>query len=234
MILINISERTKFSELANRDLKPGARSADMDRAGLFAAMEKVVSCCGRNFSLKLNKKERAILDRFMDLEKAGQAAVITPEPRHPTQLEIQLKKDAEAKAAKIASISEMKQKEESIMRETTYASSKDIDAAKSKSLSIQGEVAAKKLDKKQDEPISLSDLIGDNKFIEESMKHSKIKTAVASEEGWDMDKINAPKVQDDAETKKEPANDAPAENEEHTAEEKPAKKTSRRRRKESK
>jgi hypothetical protein len=221
--LINITDRVKFSELANRDLRPGAVSADIDAAGLFKALEKVISCCRSNFCIRLNKKERSLLDRLDYLSKAGNDASARHVQKQPTPLEVQLKKDEAAKAIKIASIRALRQKEKAITEETTYASRKDIDDAKSKSLSMQGEVKAKKLDKKQDEQISLSDLIGDNKFIEESAKHSHISMVVASEDGWDMDKLNAPKA--DA-----PAADTPAAQDAAAPKQtdKPAKKTSRR------
>jgi hypothetical protein len=226
--IINKSDRFRYSVLADRNMNPGAKSADIDIGGFSTVLSDVISGCGKAFCIRLNDNERNLINKLLDLDKASYEIDYSAFKKQPTAFETLLHRESEEKAAKIAYIKEARSREEAITNETTYASRKDIDAAKAKSLSLKGEIPAKKFEKKSDEPVSLSDLIGDNKFIEESMKHSNIKTTVASEEGWDMDKINAPKASEALEEKAEQSK------ENNIAEENPVKKTSRRRRKESK
>jgi len=192
--IINKSNATKYSTLAHRDIRPGGQSADVDAAGFKLALRTVVSACGNSFYVRLNPEERLLLDHLNRLAEAGREFKFTG-VQPPTAKEMVLKRDAEAKARKVAAIEAGQRKEESIRSETTYASRRDIDEAAARSQSMKGDVAAKKLEEGKSE-LSLQDLMGDNRFIEESMKHSNIATAMASEEGWDMEKMNAPKVKD--------------------------------------
>lgn len=194
MTIINKSNATKYSTLAHRDIRPGGQSADVDAAGFKLALRTVVSACGNSFYVRLNPEERLLLDHLNRLAAAGREFKFTG-VQPPTAKEMVLKRDAEEKARKVAAIEAGQRKEESIRSETTYASRRDIDEAAARSQSMKGDVAAKKLEEGKSE-LSLQDLMGDNRFIEESMKHSNIATAMASEEGWDMEKMNAPKVKD--------------------------------------
>lgn len=231
MKVINKSDRQRYVSIADRSLNPGAKSPDIDFGGLPSALSKVVTACGKSLCIRLNDNERSLINKLLDLDKESYELDYSAFKKPQSAFEQLLKEEAKEKAAKIASIKEARAHEEAIVNETTYASRKDIDTAKAKAMSIKGDIPAKKLEKKADETVSLRDLIGNNKFIEESMKHSNIKTTVASEEGWDMEKMNAPKVSD---TQTEQVTEAPVEQEVTITEEKPSKKASRRRRKESK
>lgn len=212
--IINKSNSTRYSSLAHRDLMPGTKSADIDAAGFTSALKKVIQDCKGSFYIRLNNEERSLLAKLTHLDEVGVATKLSGRPTTPSPLEQLLKREAEASARKIASIKAERAREEAINNEANYTSRTDIDEARKKAMNIRGEVAAKKLDKTT-EATSLADLIGDNKFIEESMKHSNIATTVASEEGWDMAKMNAPKVNSTAETEEtvpqaEPVEDKPA------------------------
>lgn len=196
MIIINNSKGTKYSTLAHRDLLPGARSADIDAAGLAKALNDIVRSCGGTFSIRMSGAERSLVDKLLALDETGRATRIEARPKAPSMHEMVMRRDAEEKARRVASIKASQAREESIRNEANYTSKRDVKEAREKSMSLKGSVEAKKLNTKMGEEVSLNDLLGDNKFIEESMKHSGIATAMASEEGWDMDKMNAPKVKD--------------------------------------
>lgn len=194
MILINKTNSTKYSRLASRDIGPGARSADIDAAGFVSAMSSLVSGCGNVFCIRLNETERKLLDKIVELDGTGRATKVVAKPKAPNPLHELMKREAKADAVRIASIKAAQSREASIRDEANYTSRKDMEDAKRRAGIIKGDVAAKKLDQSEKTP-SLSDLMSNNKFIEESMKHSKIATAMASEDGWDMDKIREAKAQ---------------------------------------
>lgn len=193
VIVINKSNSTKYSSLAHRDLMPGTKSADMDMAGFTSALKEVIRGCGNSFCIRLNDEERRLLFKLTRLDEVGVATRIVARPKMPNPLEQLLKREAEETARRIASVKAERAREEAINNEANYTSRTDIAEARKKAMNIRGEVEAKKMDKTT-ENTSLADLMGNNRFIEESMKHSNIATAVASEEGWDMEKMNAPKV----------------------------------------
>jgi hypothetical protein len=194
VIIINKTSSTKYSGLADRDIGPSSRSADIDAAGLAAAMSKLVNGCGNAFCIRLNETERRLLDKIVELDVIGRATKVVAKPKAPNPLRELMRREAKADAARIASIKAAQGREASIRDEANYTSRKDMEDAKKRAGIIKGDVEAKKLDKSDKAP-SLSDLMSDNKFIEESMKHSKIATAMASEDGWDMDKIREAKAQ---------------------------------------
>lgn len=232
MIIINNSNGTKYSTLAHRDLLSGARSADVDAADLAKALKEVVNSCGRIFSIRLNDAERSLIDRLLALDETGRATRIASHPKAPSMHDMVMRRDAEEKARRVASIKASQAREESIRNEANYTSRKDVEEARAKSMSIKGDVEAKKLNTKMAGEVSLKDLMGDNKFIEESMKHSNIATAMASEEGWDMEKVNAPKVRETeakAEQPKQEAEPPKTEAAETTAATKKTRRSSRRR-----
>jgi len=231
VIIINNSKGTKYTTLAHRDLMPGARSADIDAAGLAKALKSVVSSCGNLFSIRLNDAERDLVDKLLALDELGHRTRIVDRPRPRNPFEDILRRDEEEKAKRMASIKAAQAKEASIRDEANYTSKKDVEEARAKSMSIKGDVEAKKLNTKMSGEVSLKDLMGDNKFIEESMKHSGVSTVVASEEGWDMEKMNAPKVKDTAKAP-EPVQEAEPEAAPAAEPEKPAKKSRRRSKKE--
>lgn len=195
MIIINKTNKTKYSTLAHRDVLPGTQSADMDMAGFTNALSELVNSCGSVFCIRFNKTERELINRLLTLDDIGRVTKVVSHPNQPSPLELLMRKERIEKAQKIAAIKAAQHKEELIRSEATYTSQADVSEARAKAKAIRREIAAKKLEKDAGN-VSLSDLIGDNKFIEESMKHSNIATAVASEEGWDMEKMNAPKVRD--------------------------------------
>lgn len=181
--------------LAHRDLMAGTKSADIDVEGLDAALTKIVKSCGSLFCVRLNDRERKLIDRLMALDAAGREIKTVTRPQLANPLQALLQRGNVETARKIASIKADREREEAINNEANYTSRKDMEAADKKASVIQGDVAAKKLDASNETP-SLADLMGNNRFIEESMKHSHIATSMASEEGWDMAKMNAPKATD--------------------------------------
>lgn len=220
MILINRTSSPGYSKLAHRDIAPSGTSANINAAGLVTVLTEILKDCGKRFLIRLDDKEKELLKNLQTLNTEGEKYEIKKVVQeHP--LAAMLRKEEEEKKQKIASIIAAQKKEAEIKNEATYTTKEDIRAAKEKSDNLKGKIEAKKLDTSST-TISLKDLMGDNKFIEESMKHSGVATVVASDEGWDMAKINAPKVKD------VPADAAPQEAPAQPSEETP-KKSSRRR-----
>ena len=226
MVIINKSNIARYSLLADRNIHSMGKSSDIDAAGVAAALDALVRGCGKTFCIRLNDAERALVERVLALDKEGQSVKTVGRPK--PQPSGTLRAAQEEMRNKVAAIEAARSREEAVHSEATYASRADVDAARSKASAQQGEVTAKKLDKSAGEAVSLTDLMQDNKFIEDSMKHSHISTAMASEEGWDMDKVNAPKVGDAGEA--EPAAASPSQADE--GDQKP--KAARRKRKASK
>ncbi len=192
MRIINKSSSTRYCTVAHRSIAPGQRTADADMGGLNKALETVVKSCGSGCCLVLNSVEEKMIAKILELHNEG--TNFKYEAKKDSYFEKLLASDIKEKHEKMASIASMRAKEKAIRDETTYASRKDIDDAIAKASSIKGDVKAKKLDMDVTGTVSLSDLMGDNKFIENSMKHSHVPTTVSNESGWDMDKMNAAKV----------------------------------------
>ena len=189
MIIINDSNSSTYSMCARRMLHPGQVSADIDAGGLYDALSRVVRDCS-GICLRLSSDERRLLDTLMALDKRG--AEFKPVKRE-NQKDILLKKIIEqekvVKEEKIASLVKAREREEAIRNEANYTSAEDVAAAAEKSGARRGVVAPKKLDPAEGKQVSLKDLMGDNAFIETSMRHSGVPTTMASEEGWDMNKM---------------------------------------------
>ena len=222
MRVVNKSSKTRYSSLIRRDMQAGTKSAEVDAAGLIKAMTAIVKDCGSSLCLRFNDKERELLNKILALDAEGMAFKVVARPNPPNMLQLQMQEKAKEQKRMLAKIVAERDREEAINNEATYTSKKDVEQAGKKASNLRGEVAAKKLDPDKEEH-SLADLMGNNKFIEESAKHSHISMVVASEEGWDMDKLNAPKA--DA-----PAADTPVAKDDAAPKqtEKPAKKTSKR------
>jgi len=188
MVIINKPSSTQYSVIAHRSIGPGGKSAEADMGNLGQALKDVLTSCGKEFIVRLNDEERKMILRLQDLDRQG-SAYQAPSKR-ATHFDKQLLAEEHEKQAKMARIADLKQKEAAIYAETTYASRADVATAQTRAGQIKGEVKAKKLESKDvTGTVSLNDLMGDNKFIEERMQHTHIPTAVASEDGWDMKKL---------------------------------------------
>ena len=192
MRIINKSNSNRYCTVAHRALAPGQRTADSDMGGLKKAMDAVVKSCGSGCCLVMNPDEERLITKIIELHKEGTDFKF--EGKKESYFNKLLAAEDKEKREKMASIEAMRAREKAVRDETTYANRRDIDEAHAKASSIKGEVQAKKLDMDVTGTVSISDLMGDNKFIEESMKHSHVPTAVSNEDGWDMNKMNAPKV----------------------------------------
>lgn len=206
MIIINDSNSSTYSMCARRMLYPGQVSADIDAGGLYDALSRVVRDCS-GICLRLSSDERRLIDTLLALDKRG--AEFKPVKRE-NQKDMLLKKliaqEKVVKDEKIASLVKARAREEAIRNEANYTSAADVAAAAEKSGARRGVVAPKKLDPAEGKQVSLKDLMGDNAFIETSMRHSGVPTTMASEEGWDMNKMEeslAARKEGDVETEKE-------------------------------
>lgn len=190
MTIINKTGGDVYLSTIDKTVRSKRQTIDLDVADFCTAMRKIVRTCGRACCIRLNGEERLLLKAIQALDAAGCRFSVDTRPIKNNSLSKLIAEEEKEKAKKTASIVAMREKSEAIANEATYASRKDVSDAEARSRSQLGVVDAKKLDRKSDEPISLKDLMSDNKFIEESMKHSGIPAAVASEEGWDMDVMN--------------------------------------------
>lgn len=184
MIQINKTTSPNFNAVARTTINPYKSSADIDPYNIFSSIEKLLSEENR-FVFKLNNNEKAILEKFnakiaTDESYKAPSNVITPEQMYKEQ---RLKEDIEAYNKKVASIKQARAKEESIKNEATFVSAYDKKSALDKADNIKGIITAKKLDTDKKD-ISIRDLMGDNKFIEDNLKKSKISSVMASQEGW--------------------------------------------------
>lgn len=193
MKIINKSDLAHYSMAARRTLEPGAISYDTNAHRFTESLQAVIRECGTWGCVRLNPNEKAYLNKLLELADQGDKYV-PPVVKKDDPLKALVERDTKEAAAKMASIAAAKAREDAINAETTYASANDIAAAKANAANIKGDIPAKQLDSNSEE-VSLKDLLGNNRFIEESMKHSHVRTSMASEAGWDMTKMNAPKVE---------------------------------------
>lgn len=197
MILINKGDTSYYSSLAHRMLGPKATSADVGEA-LFKAIKDVLFECGDGSKVcaKATELERKSLEKLMAVLAAGDKVEITKaKPKSGSDVMRELmQKQEEVKKAQQEAYARARAKEEAIVNEANYTSRADVESARSSAAKInKNEVSAKKLDEKaasklankDSEGISLSDIMGDNKFIEEHKKYSGIPMVMADEESQD-------------------------------------------------
>lgn len=197
MILINKGDNSYYSSLAHRMLGPKATSADVGGA-LFKAIKDVLFECGDGSKVcaKATELERKSLDKLIAVLDAGDKIEITeakPQSGSDVMREL-MRKQEEIKKAQQEAYARTRAKEEAIMNEANYTARADVESARSSAAKINSkEVSAKKLDEKaasklankDSEGISLNDIMGDNKFIEEHKKYSGIPMVMADEESKD-------------------------------------------------
>ena len=184
MTIVNNSRGTKYSTLAHRDILPGTQSADVDAAGLTTALKAVVESCGGIFSIRLNDTERGLVYKLLDLDGRGRGTRLVARPRPHNPMEALMRREAEEKARKMASIASARSNEKAIMDEVNYTSRKDMDDARAKSMSLKGNVEAKKLNTKMGEEVSLNDLMG--RYVKLANAYGKI-CQVLKDRGIDID-----------------------------------------------
>lgn len=197
MILINKGDTSYYSSLAHRMLGPNATSADVGGA-LFKAIKDVLFECGDGSKVcaKATELERKSLEKLMAVLDAGDKVEITKaKPKSGSDVMRELmQKQEEVKKAQQEAYARARAKEEAIMNEANYTAKADVESARSSAAKInKNEVSAKKLDEKaasklankDSEGISLNDIMGDNKFIEEHKKYSGIPMVMADEESQD-------------------------------------------------
>jgi hypothetical protein len=188
--IINKTGGDVYLSTIDKTVRSKRQTIDLNVADFCTAMRQIVRMCGKACCIRLNGEERLLLKAIQALDADGCKFSVDTSPIKNNSLSKLIADEEKEKAKKIASIVAMRNKSEAIANEATYASREDVSDAEARSRSQLGVVDAKKLDRKSDDPISLNDLMSDNKFIEESMKHSGIPAAVASEEGWDMEAMN--------------------------------------------
>lgn len=199
MILINKSDESIYSGLAHRTLGPRAASADIGEA-LFKAIKDILFECGNGAKIcvKATDLEKKSLQKLMEVIAAGDKLELTqakPKTGNDVLKELMAKEEA-IKQAKMEAIQKAREREASIMSETRYTSKEDMDSARTAAARIGKKVVtAKEMDtvKMKSNDVSLMDVMGNNRFIEENMSSTRIPTVVADggrvDSGWDKAKI---------------------------------------------
>ena len=213
MRIINGSGSARYIEEIDCTLQAQAISADYDVGGLRGALKAVIASCGAYGSCLLTPEEHKLIGKVLQLDEKGAAFKPTFRGKD-IKLSLYEREEAE-KAAKMARIRRDQDYEEAIRAETTYAKQRDMDNAKAAAGKIRGDVVAKKLASTGGEQVSLSDLMGDNRFIEEHLKDSHIHMDLSEKDGWKVEKpvekkdepIKEP-VEEPVETLEEPAEPA--------------------------
>ena len=197
MILINKGDNSYYSSLAHRMLGPKATSADVGGA-LFKAVKDILFECGDGSTIcaQATELEKKSLEKLMAVLSAGDKVKVTeakPQSGSDVMREL-MQKQEEIKKAQQEAYARTRAKEEAIMNEANYTAKADVESARSSAAKInKNDVSAKKLDEetasklenKDSEGISLNDIMGGNKFIEEYKKYSGIPMVMADEESKD-------------------------------------------------
>lgn len=185
MRIINKSSVSRYLGLIDRTIGPRQRTPDRDPKGFRAALSEILRKLGSSYAVQLTEEERSLVNRLLELDQEGQAFRFASAPAtRPTVSDYLKAAEIRAKTAQEQEIVAVREREAAIQAETTYASRRDKDEARKASRKLQGEVVAKKLASTGGEEISLSDLMGDNRFIEEHLKDSKIAMDLSNTEGW--------------------------------------------------
>lgn len=217
MRIINKSPASRYLGLIDRTIGPKQRTPDQDPKGFRAALSEILRKLGSSYTIQLTEEERSLVNRLLALDQEGQAFKFASAPStRPTVSDYLKAAEIRAKIAQEKEIVAVREREAAIQAETTYASRRDKDEAQKASRKLQGEVVAKKLASTGGEEISLSDLMGDNRFIEEHLKDSKIAMDLSNTEGWKAPEAPAapaapeaphvadPKEQSDRQVQEEP------------------------------
>ena len=185
MRIINKSSVSRYLGLIDRTIGPKQRTPDQDPKGFRAALSEILRKLGSSYTIQLTEEERSLVNRLLALDQEGQAFKFASAPStRPTVSDYLKAAEIRAKIAQEKEIVAVREREAAIQAETTYASRRDKDEANKASRKLQGEVVAKKLASTGGKEISLSDLMGDNRFIEEHLKDSKIAMDLSNTEGW--------------------------------------------------
>ena len=185
MRIINKSSVSRYLGLIDRTIGPKQRTPDQDPKGFRAALSEILRKLGSSYTIQLTEEERSLVNRLLALDQEGQAFKFASAPStRPTVSDYLKAAEIRAKIAQEKEIVAVREREAAIQAETTYASRRDKDEAHKASRKLQGEVVAKKLASTGGKEISLSDLMGDNRFIEEHLKDSKIAMDLSNTEGW--------------------------------------------------
>ena len=185
MRIINKSSVSRYLGLIDRTIGPKQRTPDQDPKGFRAALSEILRKLGSSYTIQLTEEERSLVNRILALDQEGQAFKFASAPAtRPTVSDYLKAAEIRAKIAQEKEIVAVREREAAIQAETTYASRCDKDEAHKASRKLQGEVVAKKLASTGGKEISLSDLMGDNRFIEEHLKDSNIAMDLSNTEGW--------------------------------------------------
>ena len=185
MRIINKSSVSRYLGLIDRTVGPKQRTPDQDPKGFRAALSEILRKLGSSYAIQLTEEERSLVSRLLALDEEGRAFKFASAPAtRPTVSDYLKAAEIRAKIAQEQEIVAVREREAAIQAETTYASRRDKDEANKASRKLQGEVVAKKLASTGGAEISLSDLMGDNRFIEEHLKDSKIAMDLSNTEGW--------------------------------------------------
>lgn len=185
MRIINKSSSAKYLGLLDRTIGPRQRTPDKDPKGFRAGLQEILRKLGTAYAIQLTEEERKLIGQLLKLDAEGQAFKVETVPvARPTVSAYLLEAERREKIEQEQQIIAVRSREEAIRAETTYASRRDAETAKTASKKLRGEVVAKKLASTGGEEISLSDLMGDNRFIEEHLKDSRIAMDLSNTEGW--------------------------------------------------
>ena len=182
MKIINTSEYPRYVCGVDQTLAYGQTSAEVARWDIVGILKSAISACSPGF-VRLSDEERQLVDRLVKLDEEGRKWV--PKTFRPVdRVKEQFEADRPGREALAKAVAESAMRVKSINDETTYSTERDRMHAKDSASKIRGEVVAKKLASTGGEGISLMDLMGDNRFIEEHLKDSKISMDVSNTEGW--------------------------------------------------
>lgn len=193
MRIINKTSSSRYLGLIDRTVGPKQRTPDRDPKGFRAALQEILRKLGPSYTIQLTSEERKLINELLKLDAEGQKFKfdVLP-PTRPTVSAYLLDATRREKIEQEKRIVEVREREAAIRAETTYASRKDKEDAHAASRKIRGEVVAKKLASTGAEEVSLSDLMGDNRFIEEHLKDSKISMDISNTDGWKVPENDAP------------------------------------------
>ena len=190
MKIINQSKYPRYVEEIDQTLAPNQRSISIEKWNLSGLLREAISAATPGL-VQLSDGERKLIAKVLELDaKAKDWAPV--EYKAPDPVKKLMDAERPARTEEVRKIRESLANEEAIRAETTYANRRDVEKAKEAAGKIRGEVVARKLASTGAEEVSLGDLMGDNRFIEEHLKDSRIAMDLSNTEGWKAPADDAP------------------------------------------
>ena len=176
MILINRTEVPRFNRLTEKTVMPGRQTNDgRVQAVLSDCLEGILRQCGNSFLLRLNDRERFLVNRLLELDARGREFRTSDLPRESVEDPLGVKTEEKRRDDEIASADsaaakaakEGEEYERRINSEDTYSAKNGVSDANRKADAMEGNVSAERLDDPDADGVSLGQLAANNKFIQE-------------------------------------------------------------------